>query len=58
MEEPPETPSFAQCGFCGKPTLKDFLDEEHKCEYCREIGRRQGRAYFSRKQKADDDNDI
>jgi hypothetical protein len=39
MEEPAKLPSFANCSCCGKPTFVDLLDEDIKCEYCRELKR-------------------
>ena len=49
MEESPRILYFAQSISCGKPALKDSLDEDLRCEYCRE-GNTRARTYLDRRQ--------
>jgi DNA-directed RNA polymerase subunit RPC12/RpoP len=53
MEEPPKTVYFAKCVSCGKLTFIDLLDDEQRCEYCREAKRTQAHAPSKKKAKGD-----
>ncbi len=37
MEALPATAWHKACSRCKKPTFEDLLDEEGRCDYCREI---------------------
>ena len=52
MEESPKILYFAQCISCGKAAFKDLLDEDLRCEYCRE-GNTRARTYPRKKVRAE-----
>jgi DNA-directed RNA polymerase subunit RPC12/RpoP len=57
MEESPKITYFAQCVSCGKVTFKDLLDQDLRCEYCREVrthaGARNGKRVKAEKKQTD-----
>jgi len=52
MEESAKIVYFAQCVSCGKTTFKDLLDQDLRCEHCREVSM-QARAQNRKRVKAE-----
>ena len=53
MEKSPKIVYFAPCVSCGKTTFKDLLDEDLRCEYCRELKKTRAPARHRKKIKAE-----